>query len=247
VPVLPRSPRRRRRLAWLGAATAAGAGIAVTAVLLGSPSVRESGPLRTQPASTEPALPPLRVTAARRREIDALVRRFTETAVTRADPAAAWALASAGMRAGGSHAAWERGDIPGVLPYPEADLDRTSWRLVFRSPERIGIDVLVQPVPGTGSRPLVYQVDLVLEAGRLAVDAWAPEASLAVGGPARTVQEPAEAAVVAPRASGRLSARWLLVPAGIFALAVAAAVWVLLRNALRHRRAYRAHREHSGS
>jgi hypothetical protein len=196
--------------------------------------------------STTEALAPLQITPARRREIDRLVHRFTETAVTRRDPAAAWALASTSMRRGVRRDAWNRGELPGVLPFAASAIEDVSWKVVYRAPERVGVDVLVVAKPGSRQPTLVYQTDLVLEDDRLLVDAWAPQATLIGGAAPPPAADATQQTVESPYSRGRLDARWLLVPAGIVLVLLGAAAVLVARHAIRSRRAYRRYGGHAG-
>jgi hypothetical protein len=242
--LLPRSHRARRRLGWAALGAAVVAAVAVGIALLPSADPAPDTAV-VGSEQTETARPALRLTPARRAEIDRLVRSFTESAVTREDPAAAWALASQTMRRGVPRETWDRGELPGVTPFPAAALQDVSWSVAYRAPDRVGLDVLVVARPGTGQRSLVYQVDLVLEQGRLLVETWTPEATLTAGG-----SSPPPADATAPPAAfdrGRLDATWLLVPAGILVVLLGTAAILLARHALRSRRAYRRYRGHAGT
>jgi hypothetical protein len=245
VRLLPDSPRRRRRVAWAGGALAAALGFALAVVLLPQADPAPESAV-TGTVAAEPVLAPLRLTRGRRAEIDSVVHRFVDTAVTRGDPAAAWALASRTMRAGVRRSAWNNGDLPGVSPFPASAVRDVSWSVAYRAPERVGLDVLVVAQPGSGQRSLVYQAELVLEDGRFLVETWTPEATLAAGAtpPARTG---ASSQAKAPSNQGRLDARWLLLPAGILLVLLGSAALVIARHALRSRRAYRRYREHAGT
>jgi hypothetical protein len=244
--LLPQSPRRRRRLVWGTAALAAIVAVGLAIGLMPRGERLAESDVATDTGPRAEALPPLQITPARRREIDRLVHRFTETAVTRRDPAAAWELASASMHSGVPRDAWNRGELPGVLPFDATAIEDVSWKVVYRAPERVGIDVLVVAKPGSGQQTIVYQTDLVQEDGRLLVAAWAPQATLGGG----TAPPPAAAAapeqVESRYSRGRLDARWLLVPAGIVLLLLGTAVVLLVRHAIRSRRAYRRYRGHAG-
>jgi hypothetical protein len=88
----------------------------------------------------------------------------------------------------------------------------------------------------------VYAVDLVVEHGRLRVDSWAPRETFAAQAPATTTRSETTAAPAEPQpAHGKLDTRWLLVPAAVLALAVLVPLALLIRNAIRTRRAYRRH------
>jgi hypothetical protein len=244
VRLLPDSPRRRRRIAWFGGTLAAVLAFALAVLLLPDADPAPESAV-TGTVAAEPVLPPLRLTRDRRAEIDSVVHRFVDTAVTRRDPAAAWALASRIMRAGVRRSAWNEGDLPGVSPFPASAVRDVSWSVAYRAPARVGLDVLVVAQPGSGQRSLVYQADLVLEDGRLLVETWAPEATLTAGAaPAKTG---ASSQAKAPSNQGRLDARWLLLPAGILLVLLGSAAFLIARHALRSRRAYRRYREHAGT
>src|SRR5262245_50092272 len=212
--LLPSSPRRRRRLLWSAGPLVVVVAVAVAVVVMPRGERAPQTALRTEAADTAPARPPLRLTPARRRETDALVRRFATQAAGRRNPAAAWNDASAAMRAGVARAEWNAGNLPGVTPYDTRALRSVSWRVVYREPDRLGLDVLLVARPGTAQRTTVYAVDLVLERGRLLVDSWAPRATFAAQGPTTTTKTDTAAAPAEPRpAQGQLDTRWLLIPA----------------------------------
>jgi hypothetical protein len=234
---LPTSPRRRRRLAWTAWSLVVVIAVVAAVVLLPRGERVPETALRSTPADTAPAAPPLRLTAARRREADTLVRRFAAQGAARRDPAAAWVDASPAMRAGVPRSAWNAGNLP-VVPFDGDALKDVSWRVVYREPGRVGLDVLLVARPGTTQRTTVYAVDLVLEGNRLLVDTWAPRASFA--GPAPPANTETTAAPAEPPVRrGELDSRWLLVPAGVLALALLVPLGFLARSAIRTRRAYR--------
>ena len=242
--LLPRSPRTRRRLGWAAALAAAVAAVALAVVALPrAERAPETAVVGGETSSARQA--PLRLTPARRAEIDRLVRAFTASAVTRADPEAAWALASSSMRRGVSRETWARGDLPGVTPFPAGAVKDVSWSVAYRAPGRVGLDVLVVARPAAGRRSIVYQVDLVLEDDRLLVETWTPETTLTAGG----ATPPAPAGEPGPTFydKGRLDPRWLLVPAGIVLALLATAALLLVRQVVRSRRAYRRYRRHAGA
>jgi hypothetical protein len=245
VRLLPDSPRQRRRVAWVGGVLAAVLAFGLAVMLLPKADPAPESAV-TGRVAVEPVLPPLRLTRARRAEIDSVVHRFVETAVTRGDPAGAWALASSTMRAGVPRTAWDLGDLPGVTPFPASAVRDVSWSVAYRAPKRVGLDVLVVAKPTSGQRSLVYQADLVLEDNRLLVEAWTPEATLTAGA-ASPSKTGASSRAGAPSNQGRLDARWLLLPAGILLLLLGSAAFLIVRHAVRSRRAYRRYREHAGT
>jgi hypothetical protein len=238
--LLPTSPRRRRRLLWTARTLVVVVAVALAVVLMPHGEKVPQTALRAEAADTAPARAPLRLTPARRRETDTLVRRFAIQAAGRRDPAAAWNDASAAMHAGVERSDWNAGNLPGVVPYDTDALRSVSWRVVYREPDRLGLDVLLVARPGTAQRTTVYAVDLVLERGRLLVDSWAPRETFAAQAPTTTTRTETTAAPAEPQpAHGKLDTRWLLIPAGVLALAVLVPLALLVRHAIRTRRAYR--------
>jgi hypothetical protein len=236
--LLPTSPRRRRRLAWTAGSIAVVVAVATAVVLMPHGESEPETALRTEPDLAAPLRPTFAFTAARRREADALVRRFALLAATRRNPSAAWDDASEAMRTSVGRKEWDAGDLPGIIPFDPDALRSLSWRVVYREPDRLGLDVLLVARPGSKQRSTVYAADLVLERGRLVVDAWAPRASFAAPGSGSTKTTTTTSA--APQgAHGRLDTRWLLLPAGVLALAVLVPLALVVRNVIRSRRAYR--------
>lgn len=217
------------------------AAVATAVVLMSRGESAPQTALRSGPEEPAPPRPAFRFSAARRREADALVHRFALQAAARRDPAAAWNDASTTMQASVGRKDWNAGNLPGVVPFDAGALRALSWRVVYREPGRVGLDVLLVARPGSGQRSTVYAADLVLERGRLVVDAWAPRATFATPAPPKPAKETTTAAAPAePQAArGKLDSRWLLVPAGVLALAVLVPLALLLRNVIRTRRAYR--------
>jgi hypothetical protein len=245
--LLPTSPRRRRRLAWTAGSLAAVVVVATAVVLLPRGEAVPQTALRTAPEAAAPPQPKFRLTPARRREVDALVRRFAREAATRQDPAGAWNDASAAMHAGVSRQEWDAGNLPGVVPFDADALHGVSWRVVYREPDRVGLDVLLVPRLGSQQRTIVYAADIVFEHDRLVIDSWAPRESFGGAPKARKTGETAAAPAEPSFARGRLDARWLLVPAGVLGLAILVPLGLVVRNIVRNRRAYRhyerAHRD----
>src|SRR5512132_1396260 len=237
--LLPASPRRRRRLGWIALTLVAVGAAALSITLLPRGEPVPQTPLRTEAADTTASAPPLRLTPARRAAIDAVVNRFAVDAATRRDPKAAWNDASELMRSNVSRSDWNAGNLPGIVPFDPDALGGVSWRVVYRAPDRVGLDVLLVAKHGARQRTIVYAADLVLEEGRFFVDSWVPRESFGGVAPARAKGETTAAAAQPKPAQGELDPRWLLVPAGVLALVVLIPLGLLVRNIIRNRRAYR--------
>src|SRR5262245_43319572 len=147
--LLPSSPRQRRRLLWTAGTVVVAAAVAAAVVLMPRGENVPQTALRTEAVDTAPAGAPLRLTPARRREADALVHRFAIQAAGRRDPAAAWNDASTAMHASVERSDWNAGNLPGVTPFDAGALRSLSWRVIYREPDRLGLDVLLVARPRT--------------------------------------------------------------------------------------------------
>jgi hypothetical protein len=108
--------------------------------------------------------------------------RFILTAVRRENLAEAWTLASPTLRAGITHAAWLKGNIP-VVPYP-AQIASAPLHIVSVEPRSALLEVALFPVAGSKARPLDFFLALVKVGhgakAHWAVDSWVPRAAPAV-------------------------------------------------------------------
>jgi len=86
--------------------------------------------------------------------------RFLLTAVSRTELAEAWNLVTPEFRAGVTRAQWLRGELP-VPPFPVTDLETTGFQVLESNKNRILIQVLLVPKPGTEYVPTRY--DLTVE------------------------------------------------------------------------------------
>jgi hypothetical protein len=86
--------------------------------------------------------------------------RFIETAVGRTELDDAWALATPELRGGVTLAQWRTGELP-VPPFPVRDLETTGLDVLESSKNKVLIQVLLVPKPGTDYVPTRY--DLTLE------------------------------------------------------------------------------------
>jgi hypothetical protein len=237
------SPRRRRRAAWIGSGVLAVA-VVVTVGIVSShngstPSAEtdtvETGTVQASAAETEVALKP-----ADRRAINATLQRFVDTAVARHDVAGSYGLVSSDLREGMSRSEWAKGNIP-VYPYPAARQHVEISFVDFSYARDVQVDTLLQPRAGAKTGPLAFSVELKKIGGRWLVSSWLPQKQL-----------PPSAAPSAPKAKpvklkyplgrGHLSAKWLVLPAGILALIVLVPLGFALRGLLRRRRIERRFR-----
>jgi len=184
---------------------------------------------------------PVRMSAAERRAVIATAALFVDTAVRREHAERAYDLVGASLRAGTTRANWRAGDIP-VVPYP---VDDARWKFDYSYANEIGLQVAVFPRRGADLRPAVFNLSLRAAgtgtARRWLVATWSPRGG---GGGRPNRADGSSFGVgegVPERTSTRLAAGWLLVPVGLFALALLLPGALLVADRLRARRARRAY------
>jgi hypothetical protein len=185
-----------------------------------------------------------------RREINATLDRFVPAAVARRDPAAAWKLASPGMRGATTLRDWERGNLP-VQPFPVAGSSFHGWRALFSTENRVALDLLLHPRKEARVGPIAVSVDLVRDDERWLVDAFYTTAVFNAPGELPWVAgQPdygadgatAKSTYERPKfAESRLGSTWFLLPLGLVGGGLLAGVGYLVFAVRRNRRAYAAH------
>ena len=183
------------------------------------------------------------LTAATRRAINATLDRFVPEAVERQDPAAAWALAGPGLRAGTTRADWAAGRLP-VYPFQARGRTFHGWTPSYTSPGQVGFDLLLQPRRGAKTGIIAFTVVMRLVRGRWLVDYWVPVATYAPSGAKPQIVGPGDLVAPSERGSsagphGRLTAVWILVPLAVISLAAVLAIGFAILG-WRRRRATRA-------
>jgi hypothetical protein len=102
----------------------------------------------------------------------ATAQRFIQTAVLRADVAAAWKLTTAHVRGGLTRAQWDTGAIP-VVPYPRQKFGGAKFK-IDRSRQR---DILLEVLLTShklGVAPIDQFIELVPRGGRWLVQDFSP-------------------------------------------------------------------------
>ena len=183
------------------------------------------------------------MTAERRRAVRATLERFLATAARRRDLSESYDLATRNMRQGQSRAEWLKGNIP-VMPY-EARGNSGAITFDFNYPDRVGLDLFVQPERPAQSGPAVFFVELHRTPRGWLVDQWGTRAvypptepAAAKGKGKHTRPETRTGPAYGP-AKARLGPLWFLVPGVLLVLGVAAVLIVALRSWLQGRRALR--------
>src|ERR1700730_8876626 len=143
--LLPSSPRRRRRVASLGAALLIALGVGLlNSVLPHGGAAPQSFSSNSGPQPTERQVP---LAAADRKAINALLDRFVPAAIERRHPLAAWELAPPCMPGPVTRRQWAAGDLP-VMPYPARGTRFHDWTVAYSYADRVGLDLGLRPRPG---------------------------------------------------------------------------------------------------
>jgi hypothetical protein len=238
MPVLG-SPRARRRAGWIAALATVAVGAAAAVIVLpeGSPE-RET----FRPGEQVVRIPEhVRMTSTRKQAINELLDTFVPAAVERQGPLSALPLVTQSFRAGVSREAWSRGDLP-VFPYDAKGERFHGWTVNYSFPQEISVDLLLHPTRKETLGPLAITAVFKQVHGRWLIDSFVPAASFAPQKKKpRILAVPDFTPFAEDRGNGRLSSRWLLVPAGVLALIVLVPVALGIAHLRRSRRAWRAY------
>lgn len=145
MPVLPSSPRARRKLAWLTtAAVLVAAGLAV-AFLIPNHQAGAGKPAGNEGPAQVAITTSTKLSAADRRQIDAVLDRFIPAGMERRDPALAWKLAGPEMKVSSTLAQWQRGTSP--IPYYQPK-EKTfhAWTTIDAGPRYVIFNLLLHPL-----------------------------------------------------------------------------------------------------
>jgi hypothetical protein len=236
------SPRFRRRVLKLGLLLAVVVSAALVSIFFWNTATVVETPLHGRADVYVPPIP-VKMAPAERRAVIATAALFVETAVRREHAERAYELVGPNLRGTTTRAEWRDGDIP-VVPYP---VDDARWKFDYSYANEIGLQVAVFPRPGATVRPAVFNLSLrSTGAGaerRWLVDSWSPRGGGGGSRPSRSEGSPFRVDLASsPRsASTNLGAVWLLVPAGLVALALLVPAVLIVIERARSRRAQRAY------
>jgi hypothetical protein len=236
------SPRFRRRALKVGILVAVAAAAALVSIFFWNTATIVETPLHGKADLYVPPIP-VKMAAAERRAVIATAALFVETAVRRRHAERAFELVGPSLRGDTTLAEWrEGGDIP-VVPYP---VDDARWKFDYSYANEIGLQVAVFPERGADLRPAVFDMSLRAvgtgTARRWLVASWSPRGGADGGRPKREEGSPFRIGEGVPeRASTKLGAGWLLVPVGLFALALLLPAALLAAERMRARQARRAY------
>ena len=235
------SPRFRRRALKVGVLLAVVVSAALVSIFFWNTATVVETPLRGKADVYVPPIP-VEMAAAERRAVIATAALFVETAVRREHAERAYELVGPNLKGTTTRAEWRDGDIP-VVPYP---VDDARWKFDYSYADEIGLQVAVFPRPGATVRPAVFNLSLrSVGSGakrRWLVDSWSPRGGGGGARPSRSEGSPFRVDLAPPpSASTSLGAVWLLVPAGLIALALLVPVVLFVVERVRTRRAQRAY------
>jgi len=235
------SPRRRRRLLWIGICVVGAAAVTTTILLLPGRSSRPQA-FSDQPAQVVEQRHP-RLSAADRTSIEQTVDRFVIAALDRSNPALAWKLAGPDLRGSTTARDWDAGRMP-IPPFRVRGRHFHGWTNVVVARDSVLFDVLLQPRAGVRSGAIAYNAQMIRRGGGWAVNRWYPVATFAAVGETPRVVGPNDYAAAGGAAnsetSGQLGGEWIALPFGLLAFGVVVVVLLLGRNWLRFRRARKA-------
>ena len=236
------SPRFRRRVLRVGILLAVAVAAALVSILFWNTADVVETPLHGKADLYVPPIP-VEMAPAERRAVIATAALFVETAVRRDHAERAYELVGPNLRGTTTRDQWRRGDDIPVVPYP---VDDARWKFDYSYADEIGLQVAVFPGPGATLRPAVFNLSL-RSVGRGAkrrwlVDSWSPRGGGGSARPSRSEGSPFRVDLAPPAsASTSLGAVWLLVPAGLIALALLVPAVLLVLERVRARRAQRAY------
>jgi hypothetical protein len=236
------SPRFRRRALKLAVLFSVVVGATLVSIFFWNTATVVETPLHGKADVYVPPIP-IEMAPAERRKVIATAALFVQTAVRREHAERAYELVGPSLRGKTTRAEWREGDIP-VVPYP---VDDARWKFDYSYADEIGLQVAVFPTPGASVGPAVFNLSL-RSSGRGAkrrwlVDSWSPRGG--GGGGARPTRSDGSPFRVdlkpPPRGSTSLGAIWLLVPAGLIALAFLVPATLFVVERVRTRQAQRAY------
>jgi hypothetical protein len=145
VPLLPSSPRSRRRLRWITAAVVLVLGGLALAFLIPSHQAGSGNPTSNEGPAQLAITTKSRLTAADRRQINAVLDRFIPAGMERHDPALAWKLAGPEMKADSTLADWRRGTSP-IPYYLPKEKTFHEWQTIDVGPRYVIFNLLLHPL-----------------------------------------------------------------------------------------------------
>ena len=222
---IPQSPRKRRRVKWIGLAVVAVA-VAVGVVLaIPSPKKENPNPTGAEGPAQTVSQATVKLTSADREQIDALLAKFVPAAVGRRSAALAWSLAGPELKASSTLAQWKKGVSP-VPAYPVRERSFTGWPTMDVEKDQVTLSLLVHPkAKQKNLGDYTFAIQTIKSHGRWLVNRLY---TIAINHPVRGGQHeigPADFSAPSGAASPsqskpRLGSSWLLPIVGILSVAL---------------------------
>jgi hypothetical protein len=228
------SPRFRRRLYWsVGLVGTLGA-VVGGAIYVGNTGRSNATPLIDKPAWVyrEPAR--MRLTASDRHELFATASQFIKTAVARKHLDSAWEMLGPEMKAGQTRKSWDTG-FNNVIPFPAVGI--ADWEILYAYQNDVAIDLGVIGDKHSDWAGKTFTLELKRYKAHphsWLVAAWVPKG---IGGRGQVKSVAKLPPLKPPQA--QLSAKWLLLPLGIFGSVILTLIGWGIRSAIKQRRAAR--------
>jgi hypothetical protein len=167
------SPRRQRRLKWIGGGVLVASAAVVASLLLGTSGLHS--PISTLPAQHVKPL----VKAPPDPKAFGVARTFVQTAVLRKNLDAAYPIVNRDIKGGMTKKQWETGNIA-VDPYPAGNADSAGFEVVWSYKTQMMLIVDLVARPGAHVRPhLPFWLGLVRAhnspKGKWLVNYWVPD------------------------------------------------------------------------
>ncbi len=170
MPLLPDSPRKRRRLAWAAALSClVAAGVSLALLIPGSKQGTGAPSIAEGPAQLGSTQPTVRLTSVDRRAINATLDRFIPAGMERRDLAVAWSLAGPEMKSGSTLADWRSGTSP-IPYYATRETTFHDWRTIDVGKRYVVFNLLLHPAPTSKLAPYVFSGQVVKSGGRWLVN-----------------------------------------------------------------------------
>lgn len=236
------SPRRRRRLAWSGAAALVVGAIVATVVFVPNhtapttPAAKNAAPAQS-PHKTASARSTRHraavhhvarhrgITAADRRAINATLDQFIPDGVGQRSMATAWRLAGPELKSASTLKEWQHHSSP--IPYfPAAGKTFHGWKTIDASRNSVDFDILVEPRPHTRYGSWVFSGEVIRRRSHWLVNRLYTTAQMnPVRGSRHEIgpadfSAPAAAGAPVTTGHGRLGKIWLLAIVGVLGLAL---------------------------
>jgi hypothetical protein len=242
VSIVPSSPRRRRRLTWLGAAFTVAGVIAAIMLLVPNPKPENTAPATNAPPA-QFATHSTHVSRIERQAIDRTLDRFLGAALDRSSPATAWRLAGPELKTGSTLRQWRAGTSP--IPYfPAREQSFHGWTPVDTGPRYVVFDhLVVHPRKGAQTSSWVFSGEVVKHGSGWLVNRLYTIAVMKKPTKAGTHQVgPQDYAAQAPSSGGSqtstptLGKQWLLIGGGLVGVALLFPIGFGIASFVRSRR-----------